>query len=114
MSTFHYTDKKGHDGIQGEPWRFQVHQPRAKERPLGAYFTNLAPTAENLRVLHKKIRVPKKKRAYVFCFNGTSGLGHLNEARGRDQYILYSQTEYTVENERKEQFGLTEQIAGTE
>ena len=57
---FHYTDKAGWNAIRSQvTWLFKISQPRDPDRPKGAYFTDIEPSAENLRVLYKKIRVPR-------------------------------------------------------
>jgi hypothetical protein len=105
---FHYTDKKGFDVIRSQPrWKFKASQPRSPDRPFGVYFTTLEPTEANLRVLHKKLRVPKTKQEYVFHFIGTAGLGQLNEGRGRDRYILFSPQDYEVDRDRQRFMGPT-------
>ncbi len=54
---FHYTDKDGWNAIRSQAdWRFKVSKPKDPDRPVGAYFTDLEPSAVNLRVLYKKIR----------------------------------------------------------
>ena len=81
---FHYTDKEGWNSIRSQTvWTFKVSQPKDPERPLGAYFTDIEPTVENLRTLHKRIRVPKIKQEYVFWFVGATGLKQLNNGLGR-------------------------------
>ncbi len=99
---FHYCNKSGWDGIRSQQiWVFKASQPKDKDRPVGAYFTDIEPTEENLRTLHKRIRIPKKKRAYLFCFIGTEGLTQLNNGRGRDKRIFYSSIDYSVSKERQ-------------
>ena len=49
---FHYTDKEGWNGIRSQKtWRFEAKQPKDPDRPVGAYFTDIEPTKENLRTL---------------------------------------------------------------
>ncbi len=101
-NVFHYCNKSGWDGIRSQKiWVFKASQPKAKDRPVGAYFTDIEPTKDNLRTLHKRIRIPKKKRAYLFYFTGMEGLAQLNDGRGRDKRIFYSSTDYSVSKERQ-------------
>jgi hypothetical protein len=98
--TYHYTDEEGFKGIAAQPdWRFEARLPRGGDRPCGAYFTTLAPTAANLRSLCAKLRIPRTKRDCVFEFVGRDGLKALNDGRGRDRYILYSRDDYLVSRE---------------
>ena len=99
---FHYTDKEGWNAIRCQiAWRFKVSKPKDPERPEGAYFTDLEPSALNLRVLYKKIRVPREKQEYVFWFDGNEGLTQLNDGTGRDKRIFYSPVDYLVERDRQ-------------
>ncbi len=106
-NTFHYTDKDGWNAIRSQlEWLFKTSQPLAKERPNGVYFTDIEPTEENLRTLHKRIRVPKKKQDFVFWFTGRDGLTQLFEGRGRDRRIFFSDSDYTVEKSRQQHEGI--------
>jgi hypothetical protein len=106
---FHYTDKDGWNAIRSQAaWRFKAIQPRASERPAGAYFTDIEPTQANLRTLFKRIRVPKPKQDYVFWFLGADGLQQLNGGRGRDKRIFYSPVDYEVIQERQKHGDATE------
>jgi hypothetical protein len=99
---FHYSDKQGWNAIRSQQvWRFIVSQPPDADRPAGAYFTDIEPSASNLRVLHKKLRIPKIKQEYVFWFVGTDGLTQLHEGRGRDRRIFFSPIDYDVEESRQ-------------
>jgi hypothetical protein len=110
-NVFHYTNKDGWNAIRSQrTWRFLASQPEARDRPVGAYFTDIEPSSVNLRTLHKKIRVPKAKRQYVFWFVGTDGLRQLNEGRGRDRRIFFSPVDYEVVPERQRFEGVTETI----
>jgi hypothetical protein len=72
IAVFHYTDKAGWNAIRSQrTWRFVAAQPNGRNRPFGAYFTDIAPTAESLRTLHKRLRVPKVKQEFVFAFEGS-------------------------------------------
>jgi hypothetical protein len=77
-------------------------------RPKGAYFTDIEPTAANLRTLYKRIRVPKAKQQYVFWFVGIDGLTQLNGGRGRDKHIYFSPVDYEVAEGRQGRGDLTE------
>lgn len=110
---FHYTDKDGWNAVRSQPvWCFKANQPRDPIRPRGAYFTDIEPTASNLRTLYKRIRVPKAKQEYVFWFDGVVGLTRLNDARGRDKRIWFSPVDYNVEEPRQRYEGPTGDTAG--
>ena len=105
---FHYTDKPGWNAIRSQvTWRFNASQPKDPDRPVGAYFTDIEPSKENLRVLHKKIRVPKAKQEYVFWFDGLDGLTQLNGGTGRDRRIFFSPADYLVAKQRQRYEGDT-------
>ena len=90
-NVFHYTDQEGWNAVRSQKaWRFKATQPKDPSRPFGVYFTDIEPTASNLRTLFKRIRVPKAKQQYVFWFVGTEGLSQLNGGRGRDKRIFFS------------------------
>ena len=109
--TFHYTDRAGWNAIRSQKiWQFKAAQPRAPERPVGAYFTDIEPTAANLRTLYKRIRVPKVKQEFVFWFSGREGLQQWNNGRGRDRRIFYSPVDYNVEEDRQRQSGRTDSV----
>jgi hypothetical protein len=113
MNVFHYTDKDGWNAIRSQVvWRFLASQPLAKDRPVGAYFTMIEPTPQNLRTLHKRIRVPKVKQEFVFWFVGAHGLEQLNGGRGRDRWILYSPVDYEVDKERQRGAHAAESVMG--
>jgi hypothetical protein len=102
VDVFHYTDKDGWNGIRAQKaWCFEAKKPKDPARPFGAYFTDIPPTAENLRTLHKKIRVPKVKQEFCFWFLETTGLKQHNGGRGRDKRIYYSPTDYEVAEDRQ-------------
>jgi hypothetical protein len=84
-----------------------VVQPTDRDRPVGAYFTDLEPSAVNLRLLFKKIRVPVEKQEYVFTFTGSDGLSQLFNGTGRDKHIFYSAVDYLVSRERQVYGNLT-------
>lgn len=110
---FHYTDKDGWNAVRSQvDWLFKINRPKDPDRPEGAYFTDLEPSPANLRVLHKKIRVPKKKQEYVFQFEGTAGLVQLNGGTGRDRRIFFSPVPYIVQESRQQFSGLTVALSG--
>lgn len=110
-TAFHYTDKDGWNAIRAQTaWSFKASQPKDPDRPFGAYFTSLAPTAENLRTLHKRIRIPKIKQGFVFWFSGRTGLQQHRGGRGRDRCIFFSPTDYYVSPDRQKYAGATESI----
>lgn len=106
---FHYTDKTRWNAIRSQVvWLFNVSQPKDPDRPAGAYFTDLEPSAVNLRLLFKKIRVPRDKQEFVFIFTGTEGLRRLFNGTGRDKHIFFSPIDYLVPHERQVYDGLTQ------
>lgn len=108
---FHYTDKKGWNAIRSQlEWKFLAIQPKHSERPVGAYFTNIEPTVQNLKTLCKRLRIPKSKQEYVFWFTERTGLIQHNNGRGRDKVIFYSPVNYHVDQERQEHGDLTEDL----
>jgi hypothetical protein len=108
-NAFHYTDRDGWNAIRAQPtWRFKASQPRDPNRPKGAYFTDIEPTALNLRLLYKKLYVPKPKQQYVFWFTGRDGLAQLNDGHGRDARILFSSVDYDVIEARQLHGDLTD------
>ena len=93
---FHYTDDSGYKAISSQPaWVFKATQPPG-DHPFGAYFTTLGPTTRNLA---KRLRVPKTKLAFLFCFFDRSDLLPLPGRRGK--FIFYGPTDYTVEAGRQ-------------
>jgi hypothetical protein len=102
IAVYHYTDEDGWNAIRSQKtWRFIASQPRAEDRPFGAYFTDVAPTVESPRTLHKRLRIPKVKQEYVFCFHEVDGLIQHRDGRGRDQHIYYSPKDDDVVAERQ-------------
>jgi hypothetical protein len=109
---FHYTDKAGWNAIRSQVvWLFKISQPKDPDRPRGAYFTDMGPSPQNLRVLHKKIRVPREKQEYVFQFKETDGLTQLNNGTGRDKRIFFSPVDYPVTQDRQEYGDATEHLS---
>jgi hypothetical protein len=101
----HFTNKEGFDGIRSQPtWVFKARQPRAKHNPVGAYFTDYAPTEPNLAT---KLFVPKEKLAFVFMFQDRNDLLPLPGNRGRLKHVFYSPIDYVVTREGQEYHGPT-------
>ena len=101
---FHYTDDDGFKAICAQPdWVFVASKPPG-DHPVGAYFTTLEPATVNLA---KKLRLPKEKLTWVFCFWGSRDLIRLDGNRGR--FILFSPVEYTVRTDRQIFSGLSEE-----
>ena len=91
----HFTDQAGFKAIRSQPtWLFKAVQPHAKHHPIGAYFTDYAPTEPNLA---KKIFVPRSKLAFVFSFRLPTPMLALPGGRGRLGRIFYSPRDYAVE-----------------
>ena len=104
--TFYYTNKTGWNAIRSQShWRFLASQPKDPDRPQGAYFTDIEPSTVNLRLLHKKLRVPREKQEYVFWFTGRQGLTQLFGGTGRDRYIYFSPIDYVVSDEARKKHG---------
>lgn len=98
----HYTNSEGHKAIASQTtWRFKAAQPPG-DRPFGAYFTSLRPC----RNLCARLRIPKEKTQYVFCFSREDGLCRLEGGRG--DYVWYSPEDYYVLQPDQEYNGLTE------
>jgi hypothetical protein len=111
LNIFHYTDKDGWNAVRAQKaWRFEASQPKDPDRPVGAYFTDIEPSEENLRTLHKRIRVPKIKQEYVFWFVETEGLTQLFGGRGRDKRIYFSPVDYEVVEDRQKYADKTESL----
>ena len=109
LPIFHYTDKAGWNAIRSQTtWRFKVSRPKDPDRPAGAYFTDSEPSEENLRTLHKRLRIPVAKREYIFGFDGAAGLTQLFEGVGRDKRIYFSPIDYEVVESRQKYGDRTE------
>jgi len=110
---FHYTDKDGWNAVRAQQtWRFKVSQPKDPSRPAGVYFTDIEPTEANLRVLHKKLRVPKIKQEYIFWFTKTEGLVQLHDGLGRDRHIFFSEVDFDIEPPHQKYQGKTDELKG--
>lgn len=98
---YHYTNAKGYNGIRGKVWRFQANRQRPADKPYGAYFTFLRPTDPNFV---KRLRLPKRKREFVFAFTGHEKLLRLPGSGGN--YVLYSPIDYLVQKPRQQFAGM--------
>jgi hypothetical protein len=95
--TLHYTDNAGSNAIGSQiVWCFEASQPPG-EHPFGAYFTDLGPETPNLA---KRLRIPRSKLEFMFCFEGREGLKNLPGGRG--EHIFYSPEDYLVDEDRQE------------
>src|SRR5207253_4812627 len=91
--------------IRAHPvWVFKATQPHG-EHPRGAYFTALPPDTVNLA---KRLRIPKTKIAFVFCFRDAPDLKPLEGGRGA--FIFYSPDDYTVQKDRQIDHGPSEEV----
>jgi len=96
LRQFHYTDDEGYKAIGSLPvWVFRASKPPG-DHPKGAYFTTLAPGARKLAL---RLRIPRAKLAFVFCFRDNEDLIPLRGGRGR--FVFYSPTDYAVEEDRQ-------------
>jgi hypothetical protein len=76
---FHYTDDVGYKGIGVQrTWVFRAARPPG-DHPIGAYFTTLGPCTIKLA---KRLRIPKSKLSFVFCFSDAEDLIPLEGDRG--------------------------------
>lgn len=92
----HYTDKPSWNAIRSQvDWTFSASQPPG-EHPFGAYFTTLHPTTPNLAA---RLRIPKAKTEYVFCFIDVGDLTPLPGGRGT--FIFYFPGDYVVAQPRQ-------------
>lgn len=110
MPLFHFTDASGFKAIGSQPdWFFKASQPPGNH-PFGAYFTTLGPDTINLA---KRLRIPREKLAFVFCFDDASDL--LPLPGGRGTFIVYSPTDYliTAASGRQHTSGPTPTFRGT-
>lgn len=99
----HFTNKAGHDAIGSQPnWCFEARKPPG-DHPVGAYFTTLDSKTPNLAV---KLRIPREKLEFVFCFSDAGDL--LRLPGGRGAYIFYSPEDYVVSEARQQYKGRTD------
>jgi len=98
----HYTDRAGYNGIRATPkWLFRASQPPGVH-PVGAYFTDYK---EDEPLLAQKLRIPRGKLEFVFCFSDADDLKALPGGRGR--HIFYSAVDYIVSEPRQLRHGET-------
>ncbi|KAA1259538.1 hypothetical protein LF1_20720 [Rubripirellula obstinata] len=104
----HYTDQDGWNAIRSQvDWMFRAQQPPS-DHPSGAYFTTLPPDTTNLA---KKLRIPRRKIEFVFCFSRTDELSQI--AGGRGDFIWYSPNDYEVKKEQQNDHGKSDEGACT-
>ena len=104
----HYTDQDGWNSIRSQfNWLFRAQKPPGNH-PLGAYFTTLPPTTRNLAA---RLRIPRIKCEFVFCFRRSDEL--LQLAGGRGDYVWYSPSDYEVEKKFQDGNGQTNEGACT-
>ena len=102
---FHYTNGDGFDAIRSQSiWVFKAAQPPG-DHPRGAYFTTLRPDSVNLA---KRLRVPKVKTEFVYCFSNGSDLKALEGGRGA--FIFYSPDDYLVDKSRQVHHGPSQEV----
>jgi len=100
----HFTDQEGWNAIRSQvAWLFRAHQPPS-DHPFGAYFTALPPNKTNLA---KRLRIPRRKIEFVFCFQHADGLFQLPGGRG--DYVWYSPTDYNVINNQQREHGRSDE-----
>jgi hypothetical protein len=103
---FHYTDDAGYKAIRSQPaWTFAATQPPGNH-PHGAYFTTLPPNTKNLA---KRLRIPREKTEFTFCFTDVYDL--LPLPGGRGESIFYCEEDYVVEESRQVLHGPRESVS---
>jgi hypothetical protein len=101
----HYTDDSGFKAIHSRPtWLFRAAQPPGDHR-FGAYFTTLPPGTPKLAT---RLRIPKRKIAFVFCFVDAGDLVPIEGDRGR--FIFFSRDDYVVDGDRQVAAGARETV----
>jgi len=96
----HYTNKPGWNAIRSQvDWTFKIHPPPT-DHPEAAYFTTLEPNTVNLA---NRLRIPKEKIEYVFCFEDAEDLLPIEGDRGA--YVFYSPSNYIVVQSRQNDHG---------
>lgn len=93
---FHYTDEAGYKAIISQvEWTFRASRPPG-DHLFGAYFTTLPPGSPRLAA---RLGLPREKTTFVFCFRD---IGDLQRVRGgRGEFILFSPSDYIVDESRK-------------
>lgn len=98
---FHYTDAEGYKAISlQKDWVFQAAQPPGNH-PSGAYFTPLTPDQHNLT---RRLRIPRTKTEYEFCFHDADDMSPLRGGRGK--FIVFAARDYVVTPDRQVYHGL--------
>lgn len=112
MNVFHYADERGFKGISSAPtWRFRAAKPPS-DHQRGAYFTDYD---EHTPLLANKLRIPKAKVEYLFCFTGSQRVeldGFQRLEGGRGDHIFFSPTDYFVDMPRQIRSGGCESSRG--
>ena len=92
----HFTNRIGYNAIRAaSPWRFRARPQRAAQ-PFGAYFTTLGLDDPNFFL---RVRIPVRKRRFVFQFVDVGDLRPFPGPRGR--FVLYSPADYFVSSPRQ-------------
>ncbi len=104
---FHYTDKRGYDTIRaGGEWVFRASRSPGNH-PHGAYFTDWG---DHTPLLAKKLRIPRRKTAFFFCFLDWGDLIPLKGGRGL--HIFYSKADYHIGEDRQVRHGQRKEQEG--
>src|SRR2546423_10995701 len=99
----HYTNLKGFNGIRAvSPWCFKATRQRLRTKRRAAYFTTLLPSDPNFV---RRVRLPKKKREYRFCFTDIGDLSPIPGPGGK--YVFFSPGDYYVDTPRQLYSGAT-------
>lgn len=100
----HFTDQDGWNAIRSQvDWLFRAYQPPG-DHPFGAYFTTLPANTTNLA---KKLRIPRRKTEFVFCFQPINDL--LQLPGGRGNFVFYSPDDYEVVSGRQNECGRSDE-----
>lgn len=101
---YHYTDKKGFNGIRAAhpDWLFKAHEPPGNHPP-GAYFSSVPP---NHARLSRTLMIPLAKLEYVFEFEDIFDLKPLRGFRGDDRISVFYPRNYIVVPSRQRYNGL--------
>jgi hypothetical protein len=101
----HYTDADGFKAIiSQQTWTFKAKKPPGG-RPGGADFTRLLPDNNKL---NSGTMLPRRKREYVFAFEGEEGLEPVPGGKG--DYNLWTSGDYPVPPGRQKYKGLAEEL----
>lgn len=103
---FHYTNDAGYKAIRAQPvWVFKISKPPG-DHPGGVYFTTLPPETPKLAL---RLRIPRTKLEFAFCFLDRGDLVPIPGGRGK--FILYSPSDYSVDEQRQVAAGTTNNVA---